>query len=450
MDSDTDIQPPVLTTQVRARDSRRRPLLAVVAVALIVALSITLFNVLGFSSRHGTGPKVAATSAVATATPSTVATMTPSAACSTGQNTVHLPKYADLFDVSMVSPSDGWAVGQIWDASQSGQLPQTLIMHLQNCQWLAVGPGTSSAALLNVVMTSPDDGWAVGATALPSGPHAWQEDQLILLHYTGGKWQRVYLAGSQQYEGAVLRMISPGEGWLLLPFAGALYHYLNGAWTQVPLPKQLHTLSIADLAASASGDCWIVGDTNSDRTSPVVAHYTAGHWAIWTNTIFGGHPATLGVVRIASPQSVWVLGTYSAQDSQGYYGRPLILHYDGAHWSIASVANLGTPAPDFSFWTTDIVAPNGDVTLLGSESLRSVPDNPNVHSSQRTVALRCTGTTCQAAVFPLENVIFVTAVSLVTPTQGTAVGCEQTSASGPCAGALLAYDNGNWSILPGQ
>ena len=426
---------------------RRRPPLAVAAAMLIVVLSATLFAVLGSRIRHGQNPQLAATiTPAATATPTTTS-------CAPGQITAHLPPHADLLDVSMISATDGWAVGQIWDP-QSGTLPRTLMAHFARCQWSQVGPGIASASLLNVAMTSPDDGWALGTTAQPAGPQAWQPDQPILLHYTHGAWQRAQLTNGHQLRGQLLRMISPDEGWISLTYTNTqgsiLFHYQNGVWARVPLPPQLQGADISDLASSAPDDWWVVANISPNHINPVIAHYSAGHWQFWGGALFSGLMPTLYTVRIAPPASVWVLGTYSYQNATGSTSGSFILRYDGSRWTRVTVTGLGSPPPEFSFWSTALVSPDGGMLLLGSANFPQVPDNPNVHSSQQTLVLRCAGDTCHMAAFPVQGIIFVSAVSLYTPTQGVAIGCRLDPVEQFCFGILLAYDGGAWSIVPGQ
>ena len=434
-----------------SRRPPRRPVLAVTAFVLLVALSAALFAVL--SSRGHLGNSSAAATMTVAATPaSTVPTVT---SCAPGQINVRLPSHSDLLDVSMVSATDGWAVGQIWDRQQSNSLPQTLITRLVNCRWSVVGRSISSAALTDIAMTAPDDGWAVGMTAGSASLYAWQPDQLILLHYTHGAWQRVPLNDGHFLVGHVLRMISPSEGWLYLIYQGApgsiLYHYQNGVWNRVPLPSQLQSRVVYDLAASGPNDCWLVANTDpTHNNSPIIAHYTNGHWQFWSGALFAGLAPRLDTVRIVAPASVWVLGIYSYQNATGSTAGPFILRYDGSRWIRVTVTGLGSSPPEFAFWTTAIALPTGGVLLLGSGNITQGPDNPNVHSSQHTLPLRCTGNTCRLETFPLATISLVFGVSLYSPTQGDAVGCTPDPATQSCNGLLLAYDNGSWSILPGQ
>jgi photosystem II stability/assembly factor-like uncharacterized protein len=68
--------------------------------------------------------------------------------------------------ITMVSPSEGWAVGE-----------QGEISHYSNGEWHGVDFITSSD-LNSVTMISANEGWAVGTHG-------------TILHYTNGAWQLV-------------------------------------------------------------------------------------------------------------------------------------------------------------------------------------------------------------------------------------------------------------------
>ena len=90
----------------------------------------------------------------------------------------------------MVSAQEGWAVGGDFDHTGT-------LLHYQAGRWTLV-PGAAPTHLNEVVMVSPNDGWAVGA-------------QGTILHYTQGTWTtapsptRLWLSG--------VSMASRDEGW---------------------------------------------------------------------------------------------------------------------------------------------------------------------------------------------------------------------------------------------
>ena len=90
-----------------------------------------------------------------------------------------------LSDVSIASPTEGWAVG-LANPSSYG-----VLMHYTGTTWSRVtAPGVPTATyfIRAVTMISSTEGWAAGYVACPWG----QCDQGLLMHYThDAGWQRV-------------------------------------------------------------------------------------------------------------------------------------------------------------------------------------------------------------------------------------------------------------------
>ncbi len=431
----TGLREPPSPPRASAGPSRRQPFVALAAAVLIITLGVTLFGVYGARLRQGGS---------SSATPrQTVG----EASCPPGQIKAHLPANTTLSDISMVSNADGWAAGEVWDARVSGSLPRTIMMRYQHCVWSEVGQSIPSAALLNIVMTSESDGWAMGATAVSQGSY-WLPGQLILLHYTGGAWRRVDLNSGNGFQGDLLRMSSQNDGWLDLVYGegqiSTLFHYRGSAWTKVALPGAFQSGGrIIDLATGGPDDVWIAG--NVANSVATIGHYSAGQWRTWRAPLVGGHTPMLDAIHVTSPQDAWVFGRYSYVASGGYNDAPYALHYDGTSWKRVSIGSLGNPTPDVMFWSTAIAQPDGSLLALGSESLPT--EKPN-SSNQHTLTLRCTASGCQPQAFPIVSVAFIYTVSLYTPSRGFAVADVRNGGPDRGTAALLAYNAGEWAQVP--
>jgi putative zinc finger protein len=426
-----------------ARLAARQPLMALIAAALLIALSATLFGVYGGWLRQGGS-----------------STATGETSCAPGKVKAHIPANTHLNGISMVSATDGWAVGQVWNSSVSGAAPRTLIMRYQHCAWSETGKSIPSASLFSVVMTSASDGWALGTTAISGGGSYWQPDQMILMRYTGGSWRRVALNGEQgpePFDAGGFTMYSPNDGWLLLIYGRrptqypVLYHYQGSAWTPVALPGALTSGSgsITDFSASGPDDLWVVGSVASG--APAAGHYSSGQWRI-TQTPAAGHGApTLDAIHVSSPQDVWAFGryshTFSSSGAGGYTDSPYVVHDSGAGWKqvpIAALGSRGSPPPDFTIFSTTVPSPDGSFLALGSAATFS--EAPGL-VPEHTVVLHCSTSGCQLEAFPIAEVWFVSAVSLYAPTQGFAIGDVQSSAS-TLTSILLTYNAGAWTRVP--
>ncbi len=451
MDDETTPAATALAQRATAGPSRRQPFIALAAAVLIIALGVTLFGVYGARLRVGGS-----------------STATGGGACAPGKATARIPANGQLHSVAMVSATDGWAVGGIFKTQTYGSPPLTsrteaaksLMMRYQHCAWSVAGQGIPSADLYNVTMTSASDGWALGATDFPTGSVSTVDLQLLLLHYTGGAWQRVNLDERHGFQGGILRMFSKDDGWLMLMYGSAqlptLYHYQGSQWTPVALPAQLSGASINVMSSHASGEVWFAGALarTSDRT--FIARYSAGQWQVWDTSTAGGlNPAGSAIgfvsaIQIVSPHDVWAFGTYATPVSGVENALPYILHFDGARWTPIPVVSPGA-LPTVVFWTAVVPQPNGRLLALGAMNPSAGMTAAAAATFQRIVALRCSTQSCQPRTFPLTGVDAVESVSLSTSTQGFALAFapnEPLKDGLPPTSVLLAYNAGDWTRVP--
>lgn len=124
--------------------------------------------------------------------------------------------------IGMTSDSDGWVAGF------TNAMPQGMFLaRFDGHAWTRVqGPAVSGPTDINsIAMVSPSEGWAGGqmdsfATGL----------ETVLLHYVNGQWE----ATSPSYSGSIgaIVMVSATEGWAAVGGGGAagFLHYQNGRW----------------------------------------------------------------------------------------------------------------------------------------------------------------------------------------------------------------------------
>ena len=143
-------------------------------------------------------------------------TQSPAASCS-------------LSAVSMVSASDGWAVGDC-------------ILHWDGTTWIRVF-NPSWFALTSVAMVSSSDGWAVG----PGG---------VFLHWDGRAWAN---ANATPYSPLGVALASSRNGWAV---GWGIQHWDGRSWSGVASPTS-RRINAVSLASPASG--WAVGG-RSDLT----------------------------------------------------------------------------------------------------------------------------------------------------------------------------------------
>ena len=421
--------------------SRRRPFVAVAAFLLVVTLAVAVFSMIGASGgAHkksiGVSPTVAAPN------------------CLTNQLKAETPPYSSIRGISMVSATDGWAVGYIWN-QQSSTPPATLIMRFHNCAWEPFGESMTSARLESVSMTSADDGWAVGETvgytstadanpppAVPS--YEVLPGQSFVLHYTRGQWQQTKTPGSDiPAVSTEARMTSSQDGWMLVDGGNShldpqiiaeqetVLHYTDGAWTVVPTPFKTPGMTFWDLASVTAGECWIAGyDTNMGVS--LVAHYQNGQWQTWNPAPSSDNYAQLTSIGVVSAQDVWAASPYE------------MFHFDGSTWKQVQLPTAPRQASSGAF--PDLV-------------MRSASDGWMVASSAAIVnnkvtgplALHYDGAQWQWVTIPAPDMDGLHAMRYVSTTQAWAAGDGLSTTSGdPVARAKFLYlDNGTWTEIPG-
>lgn len=107
-----------------------------------------------------------------------------------------------LTSVAMVSPTEGWAVGD------NGN-----IIHQMDGTWTAVNRLTNEF-LTSVAMVSANEGWAVGNSG-------------TILHYTNGAWTRIKGPNADSLN--AVAMVSANEGWAVGNgmYGGTILHYMS-------------------------------------------------------------------------------------------------------------------------------------------------------------------------------------------------------------------------------
>jgi hypothetical protein len=141
------------------------------------------------------------------------------------------PTTSNLWSIDMVNANEGWAGGI------SG-----LMLHYQNGTWTRIQPNPTTFTIEAIHMLSASEGWAVGYNG-------------TILRYNGSAWTQQTSPTTENLLG--VHMISSNEGWAS-GNEGTLLHYMNGTWTQVPVPTGRN---IRDVYVFASGEGWAVTDS---------------------------------------------------------------------------------------------------------------------------------------------------------------------------------------------
>jgi photosystem II stability/assembly factor-like uncharacterized protein len=123
-----------------------------------------------------------------------------------------------MWQIVMVSPTEGWAVGN-----------DHFILHFHNQQW--TWQAIPSGSLDSIAMISPTEGWAVGLEG-------------SILHYFDGVWHRETnpATGSGSFFTGIA-MVPNGEGWIM---GKPMLHRFDGVWHIVANAPNLHRVILLD------------------------------------------------------------------------------------------------------------------------------------------------------------------------------------------------------------
>lgn len=281
-----------------------------------------------------------------------------------------------LNDLAMVSPDEGWAVGNTAPnafGAPGSPSPAGVIYHFIDGQWVRLPETYANSPLVSLSMDSPTDGWAF------SSPQMSPIGRVVVLHYTLGQWHPVdvpaldeVVNGGGFLMSLSVQMFGPSAGWMFA-WTGVqqdpnnpnsrgkvvILRYANGVWTTVAAPPVTVTTQVFGLSAVSANEAWTVGTDYGDLgdLKVVIAHYVNGAWSLWPKIFAGNSDQS---ITMLSPTDGWA--AYDPNDSLG----TVLLHYDGTAW-----APVATPAQWTSqrvFLTHLVYSVNSDVTWFGAST----------------------------------------------------------------------------------
>ncbi len=283
-----------------------------------------------------------------------------------------------LFDVAVLSATDAWAVGEY--TVDGGGAVRTLIQHYDGTTWTTMpspnrltGTGRNQInSLRGVTAIAADDVWAVGYTVSYDDPY-----QTLTMQWNGAAWSIVD-SPNYTFPGAYnalldVTAVASNDVWAVggSPFAGVsarglLLHFDGVSWSVRPGPPNFEfwaSSTCTGMVALSATDVWAVGDYD-----PWHLDGTA-----WTVPAAGAQFAN---DVDALPGTVWAVGSYAANPSEGapYGPYPIGYRFTGTGWQQQSAAALG-----LGVLTGVAVRADTDVIAVG-------------YSGQFTLALRFTGT----------------------------------------------------------
>lgn len=334
--------------------------------------------------------------------------------------------------VTLLSPTDGWALGQ--DANANGTLT-----HWDGVSWHDIGmnvydilmgfaelPGSGGAQgwavgwngrlakwdgarlspvpdnntvnLKSVKMISPGDGWAVGEAANGPAP---------VFHWDGSSW-----SWNEEEWLSDVDFVSKNLGWAV-GSSGNIQQWNGAVWTEITRTQT----ALNDLGIVSAADIWAVGGGGGyecrgegyiDHCSSIV-HWDGSQWSEVPN------PATYPLMGVAmlSATDGWAVGNTQTSNCAGGGQCSILLHWDVSQWiSVTSPVAAGLNAIAFSSATDGWIV--GDFGHI----------------------LRWNGASWAPVSSPTDSNLY--GITMLSPTQGWIVGGY---------GTILSWDGTHWEAL---
>lgn len=290
---------------------------------------------------------------------------------------IHMPVSTEFQAISVISPNNIWIAGGPSPVNPPDG--RAVILHYDGSGWF---PQKTPSALdytsvYSLSMVSATDGWAVGTAQANSSDSNGNPTQAgVILRYHNGAWEK-----AQTLPGADLRtvsMSSASDGWIggtvtalstgypsmqngkpqqITVNVPRLLHYANGQWVEVSAPHAAEQPGnspqlgeIVSVSAFSATQVWVMIAINSQRVGPDNAPYVSprlfrldhGRWMEQeTPLIQGRRYAFITQVAFVSADEFWGVGnTISSSGTPiatgGYIASvtPLIVHYKSGSWTV--------------------------------------------------------------------------------------------------------------------
>jgi hypothetical protein len=197
----------------------------------------------------------------------------------------------NLYDVQMLSATEGYAVGDSTIAKWNGT------------NWARVAQ--PNASMLGLFMTGPGQGWAVG-----SGGKIWRA--------TGGTWLQVSSPVTASL--SAVAMDSPSHGWAVgysytgSSYEGTLLEYDGSSWVNRSNLVPSGIVFLNDIVLDGAGNGWAVGASYGSNSYGVM-RLSNGVWSADTDTVY----TYLDSVATEALGEAWAVGCST-------------MHYVGGSW----------------------------------------------------------------------------------------------------------------------
>jgi hypothetical protein len=195
--------------------------------------------------------------------------------------------------------------------------------------------------------------------ACPTASECWgvgqdyTTEQIVMGHEVGDAWTLIRGAGgaAQSEQLNAIGCAGPEDCWAvgdIEPIGGAVFqplieHYSGSGWSVVPSPDPGSGGDLTAVTCPTATDCWAVGTTGGEEeasaswTSPLIEHYQGDGWTLASTPGIGSGGLT--GVACSNSDGCWAVG----HSGSGSGAQPLIEHGLGDSWSVVGSPSLSGP-----------------------------------------------------------------------------------------------------------
>ena len=246
-----------------------------------------------------------------------------------------------LNGVSGSSPSDVWAVGSLCCSGRNfGR--GTLTEHWNGSAWTIVpSPDVRlfDDRLNGVAALSPVNAWAVGDIK-QSG---YRSGNPLIVHWDGSSWRTAPPPSGLTGGLRAVSADSAGDLWAVGDDGhgqGVALRLVGGTWVRVPVPH-VSSDRLRGVKVFGPNDAWAVGDSGG---STLVLHWNGAAWSVVPSPNPDGYSNILNAVDGVSGSDLWAVGQKGQNKSNTGVPpgtRTLALHWNGRTFSEIAPPNIG-------------------------------------------------------------------------------------------------------------
>ena len=257
-------------------------------------------------------------------------------ACLPGWQLVSSPNPGDnarrLGGVAAIAPGKLWAVGEYF--APTHVRPLALRWGGTDFDIVPSPYYYGSRVALDAVVALRGEAWAVGNSG-------GQDLAMVALHWDGTAWVFLPPVPARHSWLRGVAAIGPGDMWAVgqisvargQPVETLIVRGSPTGLTRVPSPNAGTSAALNAVAVAGANDAWAVGWSQGAMMETLIERWNGTAWTVVPSPSVAGADTELTGVTVIGPNEAWAVGSITYPQTPPV---PLILHWDGAAWSMVA------------------------------------------------------------------------------------------------------------------